>query len=249
VAFFHGDGVRHTYRAFVRMLAQDGAALLELACASPNGSRYLDPDAMRARLARLRRDPEPGAVETLLRLVNLGLLDAMAADPPPPPAATRSGSVPAVLAIGDWAAERERIELLTLPPPVGPDRVLRLGEGVELAYPDPATCYLIVEGSVEYIVSEQDDPAWLRFLRAVDGRREVAKLLAETGDDYAAVRETLDYSVDHGLLVPAPEAAAPQAGPLEAGAPRAGAPQAVRLEAGSPEAGAPQAVPAGERDG
>jgi asparagine synthase (glutamine-hydrolysing) len=205
VPFFHGEGVRYAHRTFIAMLAQDGAALVERACASPNGQRFLDRGAMLAHLAELSRDPAAGHVETLLRLVNVGLLDAMVADLPAPPVESRFATVPVARPIEDWDAERAEILELTLPrTPVGPADVPRLAEGVELLAPlaDEAgeTCYVAVDGQVEYVVAAADDPAWLRFLRGVDGRRSVAKLLADSGDDFADVRDTLLDAVDYGVL-------------------------------------------------
>ena len=205
VPFFHGEGVRYAHRTFIAMLAQDGAALVERACASPNGQRYLDRGAMLGHLADLQRDPAAGHVETLLRLVNVGLLDAMVADLPAPPVTTRFATVPQARPVTDWAAERAEILELTLPrTPVGPADVPRLGDGVELLAPlaeeDGSVCYVALAGTIEYVVSAADDPAWLRFLRGVDGRRSVAKLLADAGDELADVHETLLDAVEYGVL-------------------------------------------------
>lgn len=218
VPFFHGEGVRYAHRTFIAMLAQDGAELVERACASPTGQLFLDRDAMLGHLAQLRRDPAAGHVETLLRLVNLGLLDAMVADLPPPPVTTRFATVPAARPVADWTAERAEILELTLPRvPVGPADVPRLGDGVELLAPvaeeDGAVCYVAVDGQIEYVVTAEDDAAWLRFLRGVDGRRSVAKLLADSGDELDDVREVLLDAVEYGVLalagtarpVPGPE--------------------------------------------
>lgn len=205
VPFFHGEGVRYAHRTFVAMLAQDGAALVERACASPNGQRFLDRDVMLAHLADLRRDPAAGHVETLLRLVNLGLLDAMLADLPAPPVTTEFATVPQARPVADWAAERAGILEQTLPRrPVGPADVPRLADGVELLAPlaegAGEVVYVAVAGQVEYVVAAAEDPAWLRFLRGVDGRRSVAKLLADAGDELADVREVLLDAVEYGVL-------------------------------------------------
>jgi asparagine synthase (glutamine-hydrolysing) len=205
VPFFHGEGVRYAHRTFIAMLAQDRAELVERACASPTGQLFLDRDAMLGHLAQLRRDPAAGHVETLLRLVNLGLLDAMVTDLPPPPVTTRFATVPAARPVADWAAERAEILELTLPRvPVGPADVPRLGDGVELLAPvaeeDGAVCYVAVDGQIEYVVTAEDDAAWLRFLRGVDGRRSVAKLLADSGDELDEVREVLLDAVEYGVL-------------------------------------------------
>jgi hypothetical protein len=113
--------------------------------------------------------------------------------------------VPIARPVRDWAAERAEILDLTLPRTrVGPADVPVLGDGVELlsplAEPDGTVCYVAVAGQVEYVVTAADDPAWLRFLRAVDGRRSVAKLLADSGDELADVQETLLDAVEYGVL-------------------------------------------------
>ncbi len=205
VPFFHGEGVRYAHRTFIAMLAQDGAELVERACASPNGQRFLDRGAMLGHLADLQRDPAAGHVETLLRLVNLGLLDAMLTDLPAPPVTTEFATVPQARPVTDWAAERAEILELTLPRrPVGPADVPRLADGVELLAPlaeeTGEIVYVAVNGQIEYVVAAAEDPAWLRFLRGVDGRRSVAKLLADSGDELADVRDVLLDAVEYGIL-------------------------------------------------
>jgi asparagine synthase (glutamine-hydrolysing) len=205
VPFFHGEGVRYAHRTFIAMLAQDGAELVERACASPNGQRFLDRGAMLGHLADLQRDPAAGHVETLLRLVNLGLLDAMLTDLPAPPVTTGFATVPQARPVTDWAAERAEILELTLPRrPVGPADVPRLADGVELLAPlaegTGEVVYVAVSGQIEYVVAAADDPAWLRFLRGVDGRRSVAKLLADSGDELADVRDVLLDAVEYSIL-------------------------------------------------
>jgi asparagine synthase (glutamine-hydrolysing) len=201
--FYQGEGMHYTLRTFIRMLAQDGGALLEESIASDRARQYLDPDGLRLRLARLVADPTGDRVEILLRLVNLGLLEQMTSALPEPPVATRFDRVPVALSIEDWAGTREKIELLTVPRPrIEPDQVVRRGAGVTLVsnVDEPTTCYVAVDGTLEYVVDGGSDPEWLGFLLAVDGRRSVAEILARTGADLDRVYPLLQEAVEYRVL-------------------------------------------------
>ena len=69
----------------------------------------------------------------------------------------------------------------------------------------------MVGGSLEYVIDEREDADWLRFLRAVDGRRPLGDLLAGAGRP-EAVAGLLWEAVEAGVLaaatLPASRAAA-----------------------------------------
>ena len=206
VAFYEGEAVRYTHRTFIRMLDQDGGALLEQAFSAPGASRLVHRENARRLLRRLVDDPAAGHVEVLLRLVNLGLLEQQAARPPAPPVDSRFADVPRALPVHDWAAERERIELLAVPRlKVGPDSVLSRRPGLLLVRTEdqPSTVYLAVDGGFRWVVDAEAAGDWLRFLRAVDGRRTVEKVLADLGQDMGSIRSTMQDAVELGVLVDA----------------------------------------------
>lgn len=205
VPFFYGDGTRQIYRTFVRMLAADGAALLDEALNSPTGRELLDADRVRTALGRLMADPTDGHLELLLRVVNLGLLESMTADLPAPlvdspvPVAP-----PRAVEVTSWQADRPQIERLVLARPVfGCGDVLDFGPEVHLLSDgrSEGTWYLAVNGSMEYVIDEAEDGDWLRFLRAVDGIRSVGEALALAGCDLDSVRALIEMSLDERILV------------------------------------------------
>jgi asparagine synthase (glutamine-hydrolysing) len=205
--FYQGEGMRYTLRTFIRMLGQDGGALVEEAVSSERARQYLRPDGLRQMLARMTADPESERVEMLLRLVNLGLLEQMTADLPEPPVTTAFDRLPVALPIADWAGQRDKIELLTVPRPrVGLDDVVRRGAGVTLvsAVDDPAICYVVVDGALEYVVDGDADADWLRFLLAVDGERSVAQIVAQTGCEFDRVEPLLQDALEYRVLALGP---------------------------------------------
>ncbi|MFH8337115.1 asparagine synthase (glutamine-hydrolyzing) [Streptomyces sp. AM6-12] len=201
--FFYGSGEHLTYRTFLRMLAQNGDQLLDEALASDAARERLDADQVRAQLRRLEQDPSAGHVELLLRVVNLGLLERMTRDLPTPHVESRKAPVPQSVPVTDWAAEREAVEARVVRrPEVTQEQVLELPEHVLLLHSadEPAVWYLVVDGSIEYVLDEVENPDWLRFLHALDGKRPYGELVAALGADPAAVTPLAAEALELGLL-------------------------------------------------
>ncbi|MBM0201667.1 asparagine synthase (glutamine-hydrolyzing) [Micromonospora sp. STR1s_5] len=208
VPFFYGDGVRHTQRAFVRMLTHNGDALLEEALSSPGAQAYIHADNARATLRALEADPGSGHVEFLLRVVNLGLLEQMATCPPVAPVDAREAAVPLRMPISDWDEDRARIDEQVLRrESVSSTAVLTVADNVLLlvAPQDPQVCYVAVDGTIEYVVDGSETPEWHRLLTSVDGARTLGALLGEVGCAAATVHEPLGEALDLGVLTVAGE--------------------------------------------
>jgi len=205
VPFFYGDGTRHVYRTFVRMLAADGGALLDEALSSATGRDLLDADRVRTALDRLMADPTDGHLELLLRVVNLGLLETMAADLPAPLVDSPVPvGPPPTFQVTSWQADRAEIERLILTRPVfASGDVLDFSSEVHLLSDgrSEGTWYLAVNGSIEYVIDESEDGGWLRFLRAVDGVRSVSEALTLAECDLDSVRALIEMSLDERILV------------------------------------------------
>lgn len=204
--FFYGDGEHHTYRTFLRMLAQDGDRLLEEALDSDAARHHLDADQVRDQLRRLERDPSAGHVELLLRVVNLGLLERMTADLPAPLVDTVKAPVPRGVPVTDWDAEREAIEAKVVRrPEIDPEQVLQLAGNVLLLHSadEPALWYLAVDGGIEYVLDEVENPDWVRLLHAFDGKQPYGELVAGLGVPADAVTPLVAEALELGLLSPA----------------------------------------------
>lgn len=205
VPFFYGDGVRHTYRAFARMLTRDGGALIEEALAGPQAKEYVDAGNLRRMAEQIAEAPESGHVEFLLHVVNLGLLEQMAASPPPVPSVSRSDVAPRALTIEDWDREQTTIERVTLRrPAVGSDAVLALADNVLLltAPGDDSVWYVLVDGAIEFVVDDET-PGWGPFLAELDGSRTVRGVAAGCGVEFSAIEGLLAESLELGLVVAA----------------------------------------------
>lgn len=202
-AFYYGPGEQHVHRIFTRMLSQDGESLLEEALASARARDFLSPDGMRTALRMLRSDPAAGRVEFLLRLVNLGLLDQMIRQPPPAPVTWQALPVPVEVTIAGWPAERARLEAQILGrEPLTADVVPALADDVLLlhAQHDQDLWYLAVDGSLEYVLSESEDPGWLGVLRLIDGERSLGQILTASGSRYQDIHTPLWEAAELGLL-------------------------------------------------
>jgi len=212
VPFFYGAGEYHVNRTFTAMLAQDDGALIEEAFSGKNAHRYLDQDGVRATLAELRDAPAQGHIAFLLRIVNLGLLEQMVTGTPLP-----SGGGPARLGeelpVRDWDEQHAAItEEIFQPQPFTGAVVPAWADNVVVAAPVPSdgTYLIMVDGTVEYLVSEQDDPAWAFAVCRIDGGRTVAELAAEAGDATGVISERLAEAASVGLLTLNMPAAEPE---------------------------------------
>ncbi len=204
--FFYGDGVRHTYRTFGAMLAQDGGRLVEEALSGPGAREFLAAGNIRAMLGRLQADPSSGHVEFLLSLVNLGLMEQMTETLPGPHCRAEAAPVPLSVDVTDWDAESERIEAVVVRrPPIGPDAVASLADSALLLRDgaQESVWYIAVNGEIEFVLDEEETPQWLRLLRAMDGQHTVGELLDKLGDDLESVHEHLTDAVDLGVVTTA----------------------------------------------
>ncbi|MFF5970034.1 asparagine synthase (glutamine-hydrolyzing) [Streptomyces sp. NPDC012769] len=207
VPFFHGEGRRHAFRTVIAALARDGDALLEEALAAPGAREFLDADAARATLRALEADPEATHVEFLLRLVNLGLLETMAAGFRPAPLRPLELALPETLPVADWDAEADGIAERVAPrPPLDLDLVPAFREDVLLVHAAALDTpwLLLVDGAVEYVLDEDDDPAWLAFVRSMGEGRRLKEVLDRAGLPLEAVREVLLDVVGSGLVTLTP---------------------------------------------
>ncbi|OJF12825.1 asparagine synthase (glutamine-hydrolyzing) [Couchioplanes caeruleus] len=200
--FFYGPGLPHTYRMLTRMLERDGGALIDEALSAPGAERYLNADGVRDRLRQAVADPTSSQIEMALRVVNLGLLAAMAVDLPPATRSTPSGSVRPSLSVQDWAGQRAKVELsVGLRPTLAAGLVPRLADGV-LLLTRPAESdrwYLAVDGVIEYVL-DGDNPTYRDLLTRVDGQTSLGMLLDDLDVTLDDLRPVLTDLTDQGLL-------------------------------------------------
>ena len=200
VPFFYGEGEHYTHDMLIRTLTQDGSALAEEALATPGGRTFLDASAVRALLGSMAAGASRGSVDLLLRVLNLGLLEAMLADQPPPlvenPIQASVRAVP--MAEWDAAAATEAT--------IGPADIDLTGrpaltEGTLLlqSAAPPHTAYLAMQGSIEYVLDD-DEPYWRAFLERVDGARDFATILADIGCTLPEVAALIREASDAGVL-------------------------------------------------
>ncbi len=205
LAFYEGEGVRHTHRTFTRMLAQNGDELVEEALSSPRAAQYLDRANIHHALRRLERDQSSGHVELLMRVVNLGMLDLMAVDVPGSRAP--SGPAPYELRVTDF--EGPEVQELFPQARIEETSVFRTAEGVLVLddVQEANTSYVVVDGSIRFVIDHLTHADWLRLLRGFDGRRPLAQALADAGCELDAMRPLLAASLEAGLLEAVPEPA------------------------------------------
>ncbi|AEV87120.1 asparagine synthase [Actinoplanes sp. SE50] len=203
VPFFYGDGVLHTYRTFVRMLAQNGGVLLDEALSGAGARQFLDADNIRTALHGLQQDPASGHVEFLLHAVNLGLLEQMTHSLPARPAEAVTAAVPESITVHDWDEQRSSIEEAVLQrPAIDDETVVGLADGALLLHSpdDPATWYVVVDGAIEYVIDEDDNPHWPALLRALGEETPLGVVRETLGITLAVARDLVVEGLESGVL-------------------------------------------------
>jgi asparagine synthase (glutamine-hydrolysing) len=179
--FFYGEGTRHTYRVFLRMLLAGDGALVEEALAAPDAAELLDGAALRRTIRDLADSAsDSAAVEIALRVVNLGLLAGMVADLPLPTARVPVGPPP--VEVRDTGDEHGVARAVGLVPELADTTVPGLVDGVLLlrSEHEAGTWYLAVDGEIEYVL-DGSEPDPLSLLRVIDGRGTLAELARGLG--------------------------------------------------------------------
>jgi asparagine synthase (glutamine-hydrolysing) len=197
VPFFYGSGTGHAYRMLVRLMRSNGQELVERALAAPGADSYLDGSAIRRQLAGFGSgDTDAPSVELLMRVVNMGLLAEMAAQPPQLDQMT-AGPVRSVLPAGqDPMADTE--ELFEPAHNYDLARIPVLAKGLLLLTDADGDWYLANDGQLEFVL-EPDSPI-VRVLRHMDGESPLASVLSESRVALEDVRTEFDALFDQQLI-------------------------------------------------
>jgi len=197
IAFYEGEGVRHTHRTFVAMLAQHDDALLDEALSSPRAMQYLNATNLRRTLRDLQAGRPAAHLEILLRLVNLGLLDLMAISSPGKRGAV--GPPPYELRVSDF--DGPEVRQLLHHNRINDEQVVRLAPEVLLLDDVGARLsYVAVDGALRFVIDHDTDAAWLSLLKGLDGYSCLAAVAARTGCDLAPLRALLEEALEAGLI-------------------------------------------------
>jgi len=204
--FFYGEDVRYTRRMMYNLLIADDNALIREAFFETD--LPFDKKAIEELLNNIAEEPEYDLLESLLPLVNMGLLAKMAQTPIRYQQHVDFIELLPEIKVDNWeeqaddlalqlAIRREKTELL--------DRVVILMPGVQLMKIDQisennACSYLVVDNKIEYELSEAEMRDWLAVLRRVDGQRSINDILAELGMPAAKIRKHLEEALDYGIV-------------------------------------------------
>jgi hypothetical protein len=189
----------------LELLSADGGALVdEAVAAAPD---VLDADALRALVEAERGDPELRFTEHLVRVVNMGLLQAMARGAAPDGEPDRRAVREVGIAHWDRDGEPLRIELVGRTPTLSEQTVLRFAPGVLVTrcttgdrdFAQPGATYVIMNDRLAFVI-EPELADWLAFLERVDGERTIAQALTDANLQASAIWKHLEEAIEFGVL-------------------------------------------------
>ncbi|RKZ89654.1 MAG: hypothetical protein DRR19_11300 [Candidatus Parabeggiatoa sp. nov. 1] len=206
--FFYGEDVRYTRRMLFNLLTADDNALIREAFFEGGGLPF-DKQAIEGLINDIPEDPEYSLLESLLPLVNMGLLAKMAQAPVEQSQhhADSIGLLPEIT-IDNWeeqadnlalqlAIRREKAELLDRAVALTPGtRLLKMDQIAE----DSAYSYLSVDDKIEYELPEDEMQDWLAVLRRIDGKRSINEILSELDMPASKIRKHLEEALDYGIV-------------------------------------------------
>lgn len=204
--FFYGEDVRYTRRMMYNLLVANDNELIQEAFFE-NNEAIFDNHALKELINAIPEEPEFDLIESLLPLVNMGLLANRAKVSTYQHPVESMDLLPEIV-IEDWEAQeddlalklairREKTELL--------DCVIVFAPGVKLlkvdqVSDDNAHSYLSIDDKIEYELSEVEMKDWLAVLRHIDGRRSINEILTELNIPVAKIRKHLEEALDYGIV-------------------------------------------------
>jgi asparagine synthase (glutamine-hydrolysing) len=171
--------------------------------------RFFDRLAIERLINNIPEEPDYNLLESLLPLVNMGLLAKMAQAPiNQNQYHVESIALLPEITIDDWeeqadslalqlAIRREKAELL--------DRIVALTPGTQLlkidqTSSDSACSYISINDQIEYELPEAEMKDWLAVLRRIDGQHSINEILSELEMPVSKIRKHLEEALDYGIL-------------------------------------------------
>lgn len=206
VPFFYGSNVRKTYRMMLNLLMKNDYSLIEEAFSCSQTSEILDKDALIRNIDVIYDNPDHPNTEFVLRLANMAMLTQMTVGSASNSISNGEYYEIYGIKLENWENSTDQIR-----DRLGLNSIAKLGEYIPtisdkfllLTHPnsnDGRKIYIVVDGAIQYIVSEDDNSAWYRILLSVDGMRDLNSLLREEGIELLDIEKELQEATDYGLI-------------------------------------------------
>ena len=207
--FFIGEDLRYTRRLLFNLLCSDNCALVEEAIdESSRSAGVISKDVLWRLFKALPGDPEFTNVDLVLDVVNMGLLASMAKAQPASESSNDRLPV-AEITIDNWAVWTQRfgLSLVQRLPALNRDSVVRFADGIRLVksetgdprLTDEGGYYILRNNHLEFSLEPFLEP-WVRFLRLVNGVRQVKEILETADLAEAAIWKHLEEAVEYDVL-------------------------------------------------
>ena len=203
VSFYVGEGSHYASRFIRTLLAREDGALVEQALATAGARTFLNVDEVRRGIAALDATSDLEEVELLLRMVNLGMLEAMCEQAGQPSQSSLLGREAVELTVSDWTQDCPRLEEVCRPVPDGRDRPSLL-PSVQLLRNRQDDLLVAVGGTLRFEVTAAEAPELYAVLPLCDGRSTVEEIARATGLPVEVVADRLREAVEAGVCLGEP---------------------------------------------
>ncbi len=206
VSFYAGSGAHYATRLIRGVLAADGGSLVERSLATDGANTFLDVDRVRDRAAALDATSDLADAEMLLRLVNLGLLEAMAEQLPRWSVSQILARDVAEVVVTDWDQDAAGLAACYRPAPNGDARPA-LPASVQLLRTRTDELVIVIDDELQFNVTAADAPELHALLPLCEGVLSIEELAGMTGLPVDVVADQLRDAIESGVCLTEPASA------------------------------------------
>lgn len=201
VPFFYGKDVRYTYRMLYDLLMNNQRELIYESLGDPSSTHAIfDRKLLEENINLIASDAEFSQIPQLLTLVNMGLLENMAATNGLLNHNNLNSAVSERVIVNNYVDDEASLALklgirrnsITL------DSIIKLAENVKILS-NKHQYYIAVDDRLEYLIDDEDSE-WITFLNTIDGKLTLESVLSLLHMNESKIRVHLEQAFDYHLL-------------------------------------------------
>lgn len=202
---FAGKAVRYSDRTLYHILADnDFYGLKDSILDNPYADGIIDKDTLLKQFKKIPESPSYEGIEQILFIASLGLLARWAGDRSEPEHKSHLNPKIDWVNINDWSQDKHvlAIKMATVKQELTELTTMVFEEGVLfLINPVDNSGFFSLREKLEYILDPKEKRVYIEFLKKIDGKKNIASILAELKAQFVDVRADLEEAMEYRLLV------------------------------------------------